>query len=421
MKRAIIFLIALCPLFVTPQSCADSGILIFDAGSTGTRPYLITAKGPASNMKLERYAKYKKSNLALSSITGTKDFPNLRRMLQTSIEQALKDIPTACRKQTGIILQATAGLRAISSALSRLILDEVKRIFELSQLKPISTVAAILSGYDEGLYYWVSVNFLKQTLATGDAKRTFGTMEIGGGSVQITAAIPRERVRSMSRIVGRSLRDVNILGKKYSVYSESFLNGGIQAARIKFFSADNKGFCLKQGVTVSYSFNQISNKILTGKPVKRGARRYCVCQTMASRIVRELGVKSFQGNLNSVKFIAGGVFYYNIHAIHSLEKKCDLKGTAKCNSFVHPTSLKDLRNYGKKYCSQFYIPKNLEVPFNVVYLCQDILYILELLENGWKFNDPAFEYTALEQINGHELSWVLGLGLQLAYEQLNSQ
>ncbi|KAL3317235.1 hypothetical protein Ciccas_004115 [Cichlidogyrus casuarinus] len=426
MMKFILCILALIPLVVVGQDCSDAATvvrnLVFDAGSTSTKAYLVTVEGPASNMKLKAFVKFNKIDLALSSISGASQFPQLRSTFQNAISQALSDttnIPITCRKETGIVLLATAGLRAISAALSNLILQEVTRIFLLSELKPISPIAEILSGFDEGLYYWLSVNFLGKTFETGDPTKTEGILEMGGGSVQVVAALPANKAAELEKVTGQSAPLLSILGKPYYVYSYSYLNGGIQAARFNFFFQNNEGFCIKDGASVNYNFNGV-NRVFTGVSIFNGAR-YEACRNLGLQVVNSINVKSFNALLDGIPFIGGSLFYYNAHALHSLANNCDLGGaTLPCDLFVHPMTLFSIKSSARKYCQNADLPENNPLPPNVVYLCQDLVYIEALLEDGWKFTNPRFNYTTRLTIDGHELSWVLGRGLQFGFDRLNS-
>ena len=43
---------------------------------------------------------------------------------------------------------------------------------------------SIMTGLDEGILSWVTVNFLLQLVRL--PKKSFGTMDLGGGSMQVT-------------------------------------------------------------------------------------------------------------------------------------------------------------------------------------------------------------------------------------------
>ncbi|KAL3317234.1 hypothetical protein Ciccas_004114 [Cichlidogyrus casuarinus] len=407
------------------EACPDSGTiarnLVFDAGSTGTRPFLVVVERDSPDMKLKTFTKYTKSNLALSSITKATQFPQLRNTLQKSIYEALADtvnVPVTCRDQTGIILLATAGLRAISEALSKSILKEVENLFIKTKLKKLKPSASILSGFDEGLYFWISVNFLEQNFAKCEIAETRGIFEMGGGSVQIVAALSGEKASQIQEVTGHQVPLKRVLGRDYYIYSHSYLDGGIQAARIKYFFDNSKGFCIKNGQQINYSFNNVTDKILTGISIQDDTRVFA-CSAISKSLVSSLNVKGFNGLLDDVSFIGGSIFYYNAHSIYALENNCDQVGKPACSINEHQVKLSELKNYAKKYCSDAYLPADLQEPVNSVYICQDTTFIVSLLESGWQFPERDFSYTARLEIHDKELSWVLGAGLQLGFNGLN--
>jgi apyrase len=42
----------------------------------------------------------------------------------------------------------------------------------------------VITGQDEAIYLWVTVNFLKGRFSGGPALRTYGTLDMGGASTQ---------------------------------------------------------------------------------------------------------------------------------------------------------------------------------------------------------------------------------------------
>lgn len=40
----------------------------------------------------------------------------------------------------------------------------------------------VITGYEEGAYLWLSVNYLKNTLFTDNIKETYDTIDLGGAS-----------------------------------------------------------------------------------------------------------------------------------------------------------------------------------------------------------------------------------------------
>lgn len=76
------------------------------------------------------------------------------------------------------------GLRLLSVEDQTRVLDEVKRTLSLSNFVVGEDSVRVLSGRDEGLYGWITVNFLKKTLFN-NGQKTFGALDMGGASTQV--------------------------------------------------------------------------------------------------------------------------------------------------------------------------------------------------------------------------------------------
>ena len=108
-----------------------------------------------------------------------------------------------------------------------------------------------MEGIDEGLYSWITVNYLLDTLhhkydgkeieeSEHSIKRLFqreklkqqtmGTLDLGGGSMQITF-IPLYDW-TILKAPQEFLHNVRIFGEKLKLYSWSYLGFGLMSARL---------------------------------------------------------------------------------------------------------------------------------------------------------------------------------------------
>jgi guanosine-diphosphatase len=121
--------------------------------------------------------------------------------LNPLLERALAEIPSHLHSCTPMALKATAGLRLLGDEKSTLILMAVRsRLvatgFPIADLKSGDGVA-VMDGSDEGVFAWITVNYLTQRIG-GKRMSTSGVMDLGGGSTQIVfepidgAAVPND-------------------------------------------------------------------------------------------------------------------------------------------------------------------------------------------------------------------------------------
>ena len=92
--------------------------------------------------------------------------------------------------------------------------------------------ARIISGEEEAIYGWTAINYLMGTLISNDSgfgavsapNKTFGALDMGGASAQISFFQPDEDVVA-------NLFKMQVASKHWNVYGHSFLYFGADLAR----------------------------------------------------------------------------------------------------------------------------------------------------------------------------------------------
>ena len=124
-------------------------------------------------------------------------------------------------QRTSLHLRATAGLRLLAAEDQEAILTSVRSYLATTPFG--STSARIISGEEEGVYGWLSVNYLLGHLEHGGAFPTVGALDLGGASTQITF-VPLDRPRADGQAI-------SLAGNTYHVYTHSYLGLGQDQAR----------------------------------------------------------------------------------------------------------------------------------------------------------------------------------------------
>lgn len=164
--------------------------------------------------------------------------------LKPLLDSAMKTIPTEKHKTTPIFFLATAGMRLLSQAQSNAILDEVKKLFNAKDKCPFkfdSKDAKIISGQFEGIYAWISVNFLKGNFIPGNSDSTYGILDLGGASHQNTFEFSEPEV-------GPDVFFMVVGSKNCRLFARSYLGFGMDQARAKYLEI------LMQGVPINGVF-----------------------------------------------------------------------------------------------------------------------------------------------------------------------
>ncbi|NWI22081.1 ENTP2 diphosphohydrolase, partial [Crypturellus soui] len=142
------------------------------------------------------------------------------------LNQALKDVPTEKHVSTPLYLGATAGMRLlniINHQDSDAVLSAVTA--KLKSYPFDFRGAKILSGEEEGVFGWVTANYLLENFIKrgwlGEwiqpKKKTLGAMDLGGASTQITFETKDPIETPQNEVM------LKLYGQLYKVYTHSFL------------------------------------------------------------------------------------------------------------------------------------------------------------------------------------------------------
>ncbi|RXW21355.1 hypothetical protein EST38_g4507 [Candolleomyces aberdarensis] len=207
--------------------------LMIDAGSTGSRIHVYKFNNCKPSPSYE-YEVFKMTQPGLSSYAG-KPY-DAAKSLDVLLDEAVRVVPKELHSCTPVAVKATAGLRLLPGRQSTDILDQVEeRIkrrydFQLADRDPV----VIMDGKDEGVYAWITANYLLGTIS-GSSKSstsTFAVLDLGGASTQIVFEPNFHPSRPEVRLEeGEHKYDLEFGGKKYELYQHSYLGYGLMKAR----------------------------------------------------------------------------------------------------------------------------------------------------------------------------------------------
>jgi len=140
-----------------------------------------------------------------------------------------------------IFLRATAGMRTLDRQDRFRVLGAVRKLFSNNTYCPFyfeDEYARILSGEEEAIFGWAGINFVMGNLVQEsegagtvlNPKRTYGALDMGGASTQISFYEPNEDI--MANLFKLQIGQ----GKHWNLYAHSFLYFGLNEARNRFES-----------------------------------------------------------------------------------------------------------------------------------------------------------------------------------------
>ncbi|KAI8978738.1 nucleoside phosphatase family-domain-containing protein [Trametes punicea] len=207
--------------------------LMIDAGSTGSRIHIYKFNNCGPSPQYE-YEVFKQRIPGLSSY---KESPAAAaESLDELLDEAMRVVPASLQKCTPLAVKATAGLRQLGAQESAAILAAVRR--RLEEKYPFSLhgedAVVIMDGRDEGVYAWLTVNYLLDTIRASSPKdrQSYAVLDLGGASTQIAFEPTFDMAKSDASLEeGEHKYDLVFGGRKRVLYQHSYLGYGLMRAR----------------------------------------------------------------------------------------------------------------------------------------------------------------------------------------------
>ncbi|KAJ1659275.1 Guanosine-diphosphatase [Dispira simplex] len=205
--------------------------LMIDAGSTGSRIHVYRFNYCKERSELESEI-FDHTQPGLSYYAN--DPKGAAESLDSLMLTAQRSVPLKLHHCTPIAVKATAGLRLQGEKESQAILQAVREHLESKYNFPIikKEGVAIMDGTDEGVYAWVTVNYLLDLVGNKQKDPTAAVLDLGGGSTQIvfepTTILPAQK---FTMVPGEHHYKLDYDGHHYDLYQHSYLGYGLKEAR----------------------------------------------------------------------------------------------------------------------------------------------------------------------------------------------
>lgn len=415
-------------------------VVMVDAGSTGSRVHVYlfdTCVSPPALLKEE----FKMLKPGLSSFdTDTK---GAAASLDPLLDFALQFVPKEKQACTPVAVKATAGLRLLGTEKSQAILKEVRNHLESDY--PFAVVAgdgvSIMEGKDEGVYAWITANYLLGNIGSKEKTPTAAVFDLGGGSTQIV--FEPEIANSGKMIEGDHKYEFSFGDRDFVLYQYSHLGYGLMQGRNKvnalvvkssndeslqkFLSKDLAkeasgsarllNPCLAPGAELNdvlvdagdLEFYKVNFK---GPAEASGAQ----CRQLAEKVLN----MDTECTSNSCSF--NGVYQPSLQK--AFHQNSDMYVFSyfydRTNPLGFPSSftVEELKDLTKTVCAGLNFWKNVLLGDSIKQLeeepnwCLDLSFITAMLHTG--YNIPlSRELKTAKTIANNELGWCLGASLPL--------
>lgn len=342
--------------------------------------------------------------------------------LQKCIDNKAKRlIPSYVHDKSPIYLGATAGMRLLNEtnpATASQILRSVRKTLAKSSFMFEDNYARIISGEEEGISSWVTVNYLNgalnYSLAVSQRKdevprRPVGALDMGGASTQITF---------VSSDSSQSSANLTLYGKNYTVYTHSFLCYGMKEAQRRFLAqlvkeakyskkVDNP--CGPRGHDRNISAEYLWAAPCVKETIKTktdyifsGTGNYSLC---AKEVGKLFNFASCRGRKNCS---FDGVYLPSTHGLTFLAFS-GFYGVVKDLNRTSTSSLDEILAATKNICSKPW-SEMMDSPNRdmLATYCFDAQYIFTILSNGYHFNTTKANLRFVNSINNLSVGWALG-------------
>ncbi|EMC98054.1 hypothetical protein BAUCODRAFT_120961 [Baudoinia panamericana UAMH 10762] len=430
--------------------------LMVDAGSTGSRihVYRFNNCGPTPELEDEVFEMTAKKEGGSGLSSYRSDAEGAAKSLDVLMDVAVKNVPEKLQGCTPVAVKATAGLRKLGPEMSEAILKAVRE--RLETVYPFPVVSAdkggveVMDGKDEGVYAWITTNYLLGKIGGPDKTPTAAVFDLGGGSTQIVfqPTFPMASNGGMPQKMaeGDHKYSLSFGGRDFDLYQHSYLGYGLMEARNNLHRTVVQGLydahstdaskswlsepisnpCFQPGISRNVDVNLEENhplgKTVTVNMTGPAAGAPAQCRALAEKTLK----KDATCALTPCAF----------NGVHqpSLSKTFAREDIYLFSYFYDRTqplgmpesfTLQELKDLTAQVCSG---PENdgwsafESVPGAVDELvgepqtCLDLNFMLALLHTGYEMPIDR-EVKIAKKIKGNELGWCLGASLPLLSQE----
>lgn len=167
------------------------------------------------------------------------DAEGAAKSLDPLMTVAMETVPDDYKSCSPIAVKATAGLRLLGDEKSKNILEAVRQRLENNYPFPVISKdkggVEIMKGEAEGVYAWITTNYLLGKIGGPDKTPTAAIFDLGGGSTQIVfqptfKEAPRGGLPE-KLADGDHKYELKFGGREFTLYQHSHLGYGLMSAR----------------------------------------------------------------------------------------------------------------------------------------------------------------------------------------------
>uniref|UniRef100_A0A9L0SMF9 Ectonucleoside triphosphate diphosphohydrolase 1 n=1 Tax=Equus caballus TaxID=9796 RepID=A0A9L0SMF9_HORSE len=433
----ILAVVALLAVGLTQNKSLPENVkygIVLDAGSSHTSLYIYTWPAEKENDTgvVHQIEECKVKGPGISKYAQRVN--DIELYLAECMERAKEVVPQSQHQETPVYLGATAGMRLLrieNEPLANRVLNTVTN--SLSRYPFDFQGARIITGQEEGAYGWITINYLLGKFTQklrwlnlmpkgDDTQGTYGALDLGGASTQITFVPQNKSTESPDNAL-----HFRLYGKDYSIYTHSFLCYGKDQALMQKLAKDIQDTngtlrdpCFHPGYEKVMNISDLykspcTKRFETTLPFHQfqiqGTGNYQQCQQSILQLFNTSYCPYSRCSFDGVflpplegDFGAFSAFYYVMEFLNftSGETPSQEKVMDKMKEFCSLRWEELKTNFGavkEKYLSEY---------------CFSGTYILSLLLNGYHFTADSWKHIHfMGKIRSSDVGWTLGYMLNL--------
>ncbi|KAG0056218.1 hypothetical protein BGZ83_005950 [Gryganskiella cystojenkinii] len=406
-----------------------------DAGSMGSRIHTYKFNYCNATPELEDEVAFGHVEPGLSSYG---DDPEAgAQSLDKLMDIALESVPKYLHSSTPIAVKATAGLRLMGDEKSNKILAAVRGRIESKYPFPIiqEQGVAVMDGAEEGVFAWVTVNYLLERFNSLTKKATVAILDMGGASTQVV--FEPQVVAGHSVAQGGHRYPMTFNGNQYVLYQHSHLGYGLMMARSQinnYLVANpiNMGVettlgqseyshpCLPVGYRQAWTTESGEEVVLVGMSDRGGECR---------AVIEAIFYKHRPCTVWPCSF--NGVYQPSLHTafeddIYAFSFFFDLTAPFRSGTAVQAQemTIEELEELTDRVCNgdeddfiEFQgSPEAMKELGKSTDMCMDLTYIYGLLEYGYSIPKDR-KIKLAKKLKGYETGWCVGASIAVLEER----
>ncbi|KAF1355872.1 hypothetical protein EJ07DRAFT_168035 [Lizonia empirigonia] len=424
--------------------------LMIDAGSTGSRihVYKFNNCGPSPELESEVFEMTPKREGGSGLSSYGDDAEGAAKSLDVLMDKAVASVPPEYQRCSPIAVKATAGLRKLGEEKSnntlRAVRNRLETVYPFPLVSEERNGVEVMPGEMEGVYAWITINYLLGKIGGPDKTPTAAVLDLGGGSTQIVfhptfPDSPRGGLPT-KLAEGDHKYELSFGGRDFALYQHSYLGYGLMEARNNLHSTilDALYHQNKDSGATEYLKSPIVNPCIAP-----GMSREIDVKMPKGHALGETVTVNMTGPATAAPTQCRGWAEKTLHkddeckiapcafrGVHQppFEQTFATEAVYLLSYFYDRTqdlgmpesfTIRELQNLADKVCQGEKgwdvftpVPKALEELRGRPEWCLDLNFQLALLHSGYGMPIDR-EVRIAKQIKGNELGWCLGASLPL--------